>query len=196
MSYEVGDKVKLKTWEQLRDEFRYDGDKIIVYANFWRQSCVIPEMKEFLGNVYVIDGVEDGLTWHNKTSYNLKDVGNFSWLDEMIEKKVEDNEDKTDKPIFEDSFGNTVEQWERVLVGDKKNDITKERIVVSKLEDRKYPYICVDWMFVDDYKEDENDIPYHNFKYIKKIKETIKIDDKEYDKEEVEERLSELQPVN
>ena len=188
MTYEVGDKVKLKSLEQLVEEFDCEGSDIVV----GKLIIVTDEMKQYLWKSYTIAD-KGRIPFVGKVRYKLEETdSDIFWLDEVIEKKVED------KPTFQDSFWNTVEQGERVLVGNNKDTMHNKRIVVAKLQDRQNPYIIVSDVDEYSYQRENSFINYLNCRYIKKIKdeETIEIDDKEYSKEDVKQRLNELEPIS
>lgn len=75
MKYKVGDKVKIKTWEQMESEFGLDDfGAIDCGAEFF-----VPSMKDFCGTVQEISEAEVG--W-----YVMKGIGDvYSFIDEMIE---------------------------------------------------------------------------------------------------------------
>ena len=76
MEYKVGDRVRIKTWEKMVDEYEIDnfGD-IVVDA----QLYFLRSMKEYCGNVYVIS--DAGI------NYKLEGIDTFRFSDDMIEQK-------------------------------------------------------------------------------------------------------------
>ena len=79
MKYKVGDKVKIKTWEQMEHEFGLDGDGDITCGN----CCFNKEMSKFCGTVQVISKVSFG-------QYRLQDGNGWVFTDVMIEGLAED----------------------------------------------------------------------------------------------------------
>ena len=82
MEYKVGDRVRIKTWEKMVDEYEIDnfGD-IVVDA----QLYFLRSMKEYCGNVYVIS--DAGI------NYKLEGIDTFRFSDDMIEQKELTKED-------------------------------------------------------------------------------------------------------
>lgn len=80
MKYKVGDKVKIKTWEQMESEFGLDSDGDIPcehnFTNF---------MKDFCGTVQEIIDMDT-------VSYTMLSGGHFAYSDDMIEGLAEELE--------------------------------------------------------------------------------------------------------
>lgn len=87
MKYKVGDKVKIKTWEQMKSEFGldYDGD-------IDSPLCFTRGMAEFCGEIHVISEAEEG-------EYRLNGCEGWSFADYMIEGLVEDVADPNPDPV-------------------------------------------------------------------------------------------------
>ena len=82
MKYKIGDKVKVKTWERLVEEY---GLKEIGFGEYIpiRNVDFIEDMKKFCGKVVTIDGIEK-----DDTYTIAEDDWRWSWTDEMFEEKV------------------------------------------------------------------------------------------------------------
>lgn len=76
MEYKVGDRVRIKTWEKMVDEYEINnfGDIVVDGRLYFLRS-----MKEYCGNVYVIR--DAGI------NYKLEGINTFSFNDNMIEQK-------------------------------------------------------------------------------------------------------------
>lgn len=76
MEYKVGDRVRIKTWEKMAQEFGVDeyGDIVVDARLYFLRS-----MKEYCGNVYVIR--DAGI------NYKLEGIDTFRFNDDMIEQK-------------------------------------------------------------------------------------------------------------
>ena len=82
MEYKVGDRVRIKTWEKMVDEYEINnfGDIVVDGRLYFLRS-----MKEYCGNVYVI--CDAGI------NYKLEGINTFSFNDNMIEQKELTKED-------------------------------------------------------------------------------------------------------
>lgn len=82
MEYKVGDRVRIKTWEKMVDEYEIDnfGDIVVDTRLYFLRS-----MKEYCGNVYVIR--DAGI------NYKLEGIDTFRFSDDMIEQKELTKED-------------------------------------------------------------------------------------------------------
>ena len=82
MEYKVGDRVRIKTWEKMTQEFGVDeyGDIVVDARLYFLRS-----MKEYCGNVYVIR--DAGI------NYKLEGIDTFRFNDDMIEQKELTKED-------------------------------------------------------------------------------------------------------
>lgn len=76
MEYKVGDRVRIKTWEKMVDEYEIDnfGDIVVDARLYFLRS-----MKEYCGNVYVIRDAD--------INYKLEGIDTFKFNDDMIEQK-------------------------------------------------------------------------------------------------------------
>lgn len=76
MEYKVGDRVRIKTWEKMVDEYEINnfGDIVVDGRLYFLRS-----MKEYCGNVYVIRNA--GI------NYKLEGINTSSFNDNMIEQK-------------------------------------------------------------------------------------------------------------
>lgn len=82
--YKVGDLVLIKKWDDMVDEFGInDGYYIKTDLAFTYN------MKQFCNNIYEIISKDDG-------KYKLKGTDGYSFIDDMIERKVNDNMTKSD----------------------------------------------------------------------------------------------------
>ena len=82
MEYKVGDRVRIKTWEKMVDEYEINNFGDIVVD---RRLYFLRSMKEYCGNVYVIR--DAGI------NYKLEGINTFSFNDNMIEQKELTKED-------------------------------------------------------------------------------------------------------
>ena len=73
MRYKVGDKVKVREWDDMVEEFGTDEDGDID-CNF----CFVKDMKEYCGKEMTVSRVF--------TSYYVleEDEGEFAWTDDML----------------------------------------------------------------------------------------------------------------
>lgn len=94
MKYKVGDRVKIKSWEQMAEEYGVNKDKIGM--KYIDTPCYrfLKEMKIYCGDIMEIKYVCPNNTYWMKKS-------NYVWTDEMIECKVDfRNEYEEKHPIF------------------------------------------------------------------------------------------------
>jgi hypothetical protein len=76
MKYKVGDKVRIKTWDEMEREFGLDGEDINCYLTF------VPEMRIYEDSILTI-------TFVGSHYYEVdEDDGAFAWSDDMISYKV------------------------------------------------------------------------------------------------------------
>lgn len=84
MKYKVGDRVKIKSWEQMALEYggtyRYDEEQIQICINT-PDYCFLSEMKIYCGDIMEIVCVRTNNTYYMKGSDHV-------WTDEMIERIV------------------------------------------------------------------------------------------------------------
>ena len=82
MEYKVGDRVRIKTWEKMVDEYEINnfGDIVVDARSYFLRS-----MKEYCGNVYVIR--DAGI------NYKLEGIDRYYFNDDMIEQKELTKED-------------------------------------------------------------------------------------------------------
>ncbi len=88
MKYEVGDKVKIKTWEQLKEEYNFiSSANVITNVGYWGFNKRMDKWvnEKFLDRILTIEEVVTN-------SYFMKnDKIRYNWSDEMIECLAEDD---------------------------------------------------------------------------------------------------------
>ena len=81
LKYKIGDKVRVKAWERLVEEYGLEENKLGKYIRV-RNINFIDDMKEFCGKVVTIERIEDDV-------YIIaEDDWYWAWTDEMFEGKV------------------------------------------------------------------------------------------------------------
>ena len=80
LKYKVGDKVRVKTWERLVEEYGLERDGRGEYIPI-KHVDFVDEMKDFCGKVVTIDSIDDGYLI-------AEDDWSWIWTDEMFEGKV------------------------------------------------------------------------------------------------------------
>lgn len=73
MNYKVGDKVRIREWDEMEKEFGLDSDGDIICEGYFMRA-----MKKFCGKIFTVEKVY-------KTYYVLKGVENFCFSDDMLE---------------------------------------------------------------------------------------------------------------
>lgn len=91
MEYKVGDRVRIKTWDKMINEYGVDNDGDIVVG---RDFYVLKSMKEYCGNIYVIRNVQN-------ISYQLEGIDRYYFNDDMFEQKELTKEDLKTGMIIE-----------------------------------------------------------------------------------------------
>ena len=86
MEYKVGDRVRIKTWEKMAQEFGVDEDGDIRTSNtfYFNKS-----MKQYCEKIYVIKNVN----YYNDYYYRLEGIDDYTFNDDMIEQKELTKED-------------------------------------------------------------------------------------------------------
>ena len=82
MKYKVGDKVRVKSWERLVEEYGLKENELGEYIPI-RNVDFTEEMKEFCGKVVTIEGKEGDIYMIEEDDYWC-----WAWTDEMFEGKV------------------------------------------------------------------------------------------------------------
>ena len=77
MKYKVGDRVRIKTWEKMAQEFGVDDDGDIMTGE---NLYVLKKMKEYCGNIYTICDIQNN-------RYSLEGIYGYIFSDSMIEQK-------------------------------------------------------------------------------------------------------------
>lgn len=76
MAYNVGDKVRVRLWNDMAHEFGMDEDGDIIISDC---ECFVREMKHYCGEIVTIE-------FKRPYGYHIKeDGGNWTWTDEMFE---------------------------------------------------------------------------------------------------------------
>ena len=80
MEYKVGDRVRIKTWEKMAQEFGVDEDGDIRTSNtfYFNKS-----MKQYCEKIYVIKNAN----YYNGYYYRLEGIDDYTFNDDMIEQK-------------------------------------------------------------------------------------------------------------
>ena len=80
MEYKVGDRVRIKTWEKMAQEFGVDEDGDIRTSNtfYFNKS-----MKQYCEKIYVIKNAN----YYNGCYYRLEGIDDYTFNDDMIEQK-------------------------------------------------------------------------------------------------------------
>ena len=122
MKYKVGDKVKVRQWENLKSQYETDE-----YGDICHGAMFIQEMKEYCGKEFVIEQV-----WNDR--YSCHGIS-YLWQDWMFE----DVETKTIRIEEQTMFGFPIKHLVLIAHWLRKNDITPE-ILKSSIESMKYGY--------------------------------------------------------
>lgn len=87
MEYKVGDRVRIKTWEKMAQEFGVDEDGDIRTSNtlYFNKS-----MKQYCEKIYVIKNAN---YYNGYYYYRLEGINNYTFNDDMIEQKELTKED-------------------------------------------------------------------------------------------------------
>lgn len=83
MEYKVGDRVRIKTWDKMINEYGVDDDGDILVG---RDLYFLKSMKKYCGNIYVIRNVQN-------ISYQLEGIDMYYFNDDMFEQKELTKED-------------------------------------------------------------------------------------------------------
>lgn len=75
MKFNVGDKVKVRSWESMKEEFGLDWEGDIPTS----KNCFLGTMRKYCGKILTIDGIDLDDT------YYLKGCGVYSFDDDMLE---------------------------------------------------------------------------------------------------------------
>lgn len=86
MEYEVGDLVRIKTWEKMAQEFGVDEDGDIRTSN---KFYFFKSMKQYCEKIYVIKNAN----YSNGYYYRLEGIDDYTFNDDMIEQKELTKED-------------------------------------------------------------------------------------------------------
>lgn len=79
--YKVGDKVKIKSWEQMVSEYGYDAENKLINV----PTCnFVSEMKPYCGKEMTIKEVHKNVHFYYLM---YEDNGVWEWCTEMIEKR-------------------------------------------------------------------------------------------------------------
>jgi len=82
LKYKVGDKVRVKTWERLVEEYGLKEDELGRHIPIGGR-CFIEDLKEFCGKVVTIAGIVRNTYIIHEDEYDC-----WEWTDEMFEGKV------------------------------------------------------------------------------------------------------------
>lgn len=97
MEYKIGDKVKVRTWEDMKKEFGLGwGDNI-------KCRCAFTEsMRKYCGKIVTIKGSFDGFD-HKYKIYRIKEDGGYwSWSDDMFEDEIATKQKELNKIILQE----------------------------------------------------------------------------------------------
>ena len=92
MKFKVGDKVKVRSWEDMRDEFGTDEDGDIIIKE--EKVYFLEKMSALCGTAQIISVVHDGY-------YLLKNAEGWIFTDEMLE-PVDRKSSKKKKPVLDE----------------------------------------------------------------------------------------------
>jgi len=88
MKYEIGDKVRIKTWTEMKKEFGINGF-FCIDCQFFFSEEMEKELYEISSNRIVeIEEIKE-----NEEKYYMKDSG-YNWSDDMIKELITDPKDK------------------------------------------------------------------------------------------------------
>ena len=73
MKYKVGDNVKIRSWESMKEQFGLDRD-----GDISTNPCFSKNMRKYCGKIMTIESVNYG-------DYNMKNGGGFYFVDNMFE---------------------------------------------------------------------------------------------------------------
>ena len=86
MEYKLGDRVRIKTWEKMAEEFGVDEDGDIRMSNTFYFNKSI---KQYCEKIYVIKNAN----YYNGYYYRLEGINDYTFNDDMIEQKELTKED-------------------------------------------------------------------------------------------------------
>ena len=93
--FEVGDRVRVRTWNDLKENFLIDMDGDLLTG----KTYFVKEMKKYCGNVYQIDGVKDDhmytLSLLDGTGVIMSNVGIETLFDESVLEPAANDEKNT-----------------------------------------------------------------------------------------------------
>ena len=135
-----GKKCRFKTnnWEIYEWEIYIEDDRVYVLHNSKADWCFFEEIKGYSGARCIYSG------------YQTDDV-----LDNLSYNRIEINIEE-------------FVRWEEVLARDDEEDDWDKAIYLTTIDWAKYPFICVNWLYEEEFKEWK---PFNwvSCKYIKKI---------------------------
>ena len=94
MKYKVGDRVKIKTWEKLEQEYGLGDSGNIKAPRSANGTCFIPNMEVSMGlkapdRILTIISIRR-FEFVEENHYSVKEINNWVWCDYMIEGLVQE----------------------------------------------------------------------------------------------------------
>ena len=88
MKYKVGDKVKIKTWEKMAEEFHYSATYGTIPCPYgYNTSMEIDVQNIETDRILIIEKIIDDNA-HKMKAYKMEEI-DWTWSDEMIKELVE-----------------------------------------------------------------------------------------------------------
>jgi hypothetical protein len=101
--YKVGDKVKVKSLEELKNNYLYDEEEDIVYKKGKYSGCrFIKPMQKYCGEIITIELVDGELYYNSKIGYSFED-----WMLEDVVEETKPNStprNKYDREILPNTY--------------------------------------------------------------------------------------------